>query len=180
MKKEIFQEIEIPKEVEANIDGSLLTIKGSDGEIKREFNLEGFGLEKKENKIIIGPKKATKKEKKLINTNAAHIRNMIAGVQKKFEYKLKIAFTHFPINVENKDGEIIIKNFLGEKIPRKSKILMGVDINIEGDIITVRSHNKELAGQTAANLETATKIKNKDLRIFQDGIYITSKAGREI
>ena len=82
--------------------------------------------------------------------------------------------------MKKKDDEIIIKNFLGEKIPRKSKILMGVDIKIEGDTITVRSQNKELAGQTAANLETATKVKNKDLRVFQDGIYITSKAGREI
>ena len=102
MKKEIFQEIEIPKGVEANIDGSLLTVKGPEGEIKREFKLNGFGLEKKENKIVIGIKKATKKEKKLINTNAAHIRNMIVGAQEKFEYKLKIASTHFPISVEKK------------------------------------------------------------------------------
>ncbi len=180
MKKVLFQHIEIPEGIEANIDGNLLTVKGPQGEIKRSFNINKLDFEKKEDKIIIGNKNSTKKEKKLMNTISAHIKNMLEGVQKKFEYKLKICFSHFPINVELKEKEAIIKNFLGEKIPRKSKILKDVDVQIDKDIITVISHDKESAGQTAANFEKATRIGKKDRRVFQDGIFITNKAGREI
>ena len=180
MKKGIFQEIEIPEEVEAEINGSILTVKGKEGEIKRIFNTNKIILEKKDNKISVGNKKATKSEKKMINTIISHVKNMIKGVQDKFEYKLKVCSSHFPISVEFKENEAIIKNFLGEKIPRKSKILEKVEIKIDNDIITVSSFDKELAGQTAANLEKATRIKTRDRRIFQDGIFIINKAGKKI
>lgn len=180
MKKEIIQEIEIPEAIEANIDGNLLTVKGEQGENKREFEVEGLEFKLKDNKIIIGDKKATKKEKKIINTIVAHIKNMIKGVQEEFEYKLKVCFNHFPITVEVKDNEAIIKNFLGEKIPRKVKILRGTKVNADKGIITVSSNDIELAGQTAANFEKATRIRMKDRRVFQDGIFITSKAGRAV
>lgn len=180
MKKKLFQEVEIPEGVEANIDGSLLTIKGSEGENKRVFETGKLVFEKKDNKIIIGNEKATKKEKKMMNTIMAHIKNMIKGVQEKFEYKLKICFSHFPMTVEIKGNDATIKNFLGEKIPRNFSIPEGVVVDIKKDIITVNSLDKELAGQAAANFETATKVRNKDRRVFQDGIFITEKAGRAI
>ena len=180
MKKNILQEIEIPKDVEASIEDNILVIKGKEGENKRKFDTNKLIFEKKDNKIIIGNKKATKREKKAINTSISHIKNMIKGVQKKFEYTLKIVSSHFPISVELKENEAIIKNFLGEKIPRKSKIPDGVNVKIEGDIIIVTSYDKEIAGQTAANFEQTTRIKMKDRRIFQDGIFITNKAGREM
>tara|TARA_Y100000310_G_C20610646_1_gene777806 strand:- start:731 stop:1273 length:543 start_codon:yes stop_codon:yes gene_type:complete len=180
MKKEIFQTIEIPEGIEIKIVGNMLRIKGEKGEIERKFALKNISLEKKGDSIIIGSKKATKSEKKIINTSFSHIKNMIKGVKEGFEYKLKICSSHFPISIEIKNKEAIIKNFLGEKISRKSKILDNVEVAINKDIITVFSYNKELAGQTSANFEKATRITGKDRRIFQDGIFITSKAGKEI
>lgn len=180
MKKEIFQTIEIPENIEVNLDGNLLIVKGPEGELKREFDLHNLEFKKENNKIIVGHKKATKRDKKMINTIRAHINNMIQGVTKKFEYTLKICHSHFPMNVEVKDKEVIIKNFLGERVPRKAKILEGVDVKIDKEIITVNSTNKELAGQTAANIEKSTRIRKKDRRIFQDGIYIITKSGKEI
>lgn len=180
MRKEIIQEIEIPSDVEANIEGDVLIIKGKEGENCRSFNMKNIDFKKQDNKLILQNKKATKKEKKMINTIAAHIRNMIKGVQEKFEYKLKIVFSHFPITVELKGNVAIINNFLGEKIPRSSKIPEKVDIKIDKDIITITSHDKELAGQAAANFEKNTRIRMKDRRIFQDGIFITNKAGKEM
>jgi len=180
MKKELYQEIEIPEGVEAEINGIILKVSGPEGKVEKKFSINNLEFKKEDNKIIIGNKKATKKEKKLMNTIASHIKNMIKGVQEKFEYQLKICFSHFPITVEIKDKEAIIKNFLGEKIPRKTKILEGVEVEIDKDIIKIISVNKELAGQVAANFEIATKIRNRDKRVFQDGIFIINKAGKEI
>ena len=180
MKKDLSQQIKIPEGVEADIEGNRIIIKGLEGENKHEFKFGKLNVEKKDNKIIIGNKKSTKTEKKMMNTISAHLRNMIKGVQEKFVYELKICFSHFPITVEIKDKDVSIKNFLGEKIPRKIKLNKGVDVKIEKDKIVITSTNKELAGQTAANFEKITKITGRDRRVFQDGIYITKKNGREI
>ncbi len=180
MKKEYFQKIEIPEGVNAEIEGTILKVKGPAGENSREFRINNFSFEKKGNEIIVGSKKATKKEKKMINTTKSHVKNMIKGVQKRFEYKLKICYNHFPFTVEIKGNEAIIKNFLGEKIPRKLKIPGGAEVKIEKDILKVSSYDKELAGQAAANFENATRIRLRDRRVFQDGLFITEKDGREI
>jgi large subunit ribosomal protein L6 len=180
MKKELYQKIEIPEGVEVELNGNKVIVKGKEGVNEREFDISNLILEKKENEIIIGNKKATKKEKRKMNTLAAHIRNMIRGVQEKFEYKLKICFSHFPITVEVKENEALIKNFLGERVPRKMKIPSGVDVKVEKEIITVSSPSIELAGQVAANFENVTRISSRDRRVFQDGIFIISKAGEEI
>lgn len=181
-------EIIIPDEIEAEISKNKLTLKGKEGENSREFNLGKINLEKKDSsngissggKIILSCEKATKKEKRIINTSIAHIKNMIKGIQKKFEYSLKICSSHFPMTVKIEGENVVVKNFLGEKVDRKIKLPKNVEIKLNGDIIKIISIDKELAGQGAANLERVTKIKKRDRRIFQDGIYIIDKSGKEI
>jgi len=180
MKRELSQTIEIPEGVEVELAGSKVTINGKEGKNEREFDMANLSIEKKDNKIIIWHKKASKKEKRRMNTIAAHIRNMIKGVQEKFEYKLKVCFSHFPITVEIKNNEAIIKNFLGEKVPRKIKLPEGIEAKVDKEIIIIKSVNKELAGMAAADLESVTRISSRDRRIFQDGIFITNKCGEEM
>ena len=180
MRKELYKKIEIPEGVEAEIEGTRVRIKGPEGENIGKFNTGSLELIKEGNIISVGSKNATKREKKLMNTLAAHIKNMILGVQEKFEYELKAVFSHFPITIEVKGHEVIVKNFLGEKIPRKTSVPKGVEIEVDGNLIKIRSTNRELAGQAAANLETITKIRARDRRVFQDGIFMIKKPGREI
>lgn len=180
MKKEIFREIEIPEGIGIRLEKNILIIKGPEGENKREISTRNLVFEIKDNKIKIGNKKSTKKDKKRIQTLTAHIKNMIKGVQNKFVYELKTVFSHFPITVEVKGNEISVKNFLGEKVARKCHFPKGAEIKMDKEKITVSSTDKELAGQTAANLERVTRIRNRDRRVFQDGIFITTKAGREM
>jgi large subunit ribosomal protein L6 len=79
------------------------------------------------------------------------------------------------MNVSVAGSELIIKNFYGEKVPRRSRIVQGVTVKVEGDVVKVEGCDIEKVGQTAANMEKATRITNRDRRIFQDGLWITSK-----
>ncbi len=173
-------EIELPEGVEAKIDKFLISLKGKKGEVKKVLRSAKVKIETQGNKIIISTPVMTKNEKKEIFTFKAHLKNMIKGCQEGFIYKLKICSGHFPMNVSINKDEFIIKNFLGEKVPRVLKIKPEANVKIDGNIITIESCNKEIAGQVAADMEKLTVVKNRDNRIFQDGIYITSKAGKEM
>ncbi len=102
---------------------------------------------------------------------------MFSGLQEEFVYKLEAANVHFPMTLKVDSGFLIITNFLGEKFPRKAKILHSVDVEVKGNLITISSHDKESAGQTAANIERATKVRDRDRRVFQDGCYIVERPG---
>lgn len=172
-------EIILPEKIEFNIDHGHITIKGPNGEIKKRLLDPQIKMSKSDNKIIIESKKDTKKQRRIIGTFKAHINNMIKGVQEGYTYKLKICASHFPMNISVEKGEFIVKNFLGEKIPRKLKLKQGVAVKLETPEIVVESPDLELAGQTAASIEQLCRITNRDRRIFQDGIYIYQKPGRK-
>ncbi|MGY4884222.1 MAG: 50S ribosomal protein L6 [Nanobdellota archaeon] len=180
MKKLFEQEIEIPEGVEIKKEGKKLIVKGPEGEVSKEFNFGKIKYENKDGKISISHPSSTRNNKRMINTIYSHIKNMIRGVKKKYEYKLKICASHFPINVEIKGREALIKNFLGEKTPRKCYVPEGVEVQVNKEIITIKSPNKELGGQAAANFEITTRVMNRDRRVFQDGIYIINKDGKDI
>lgn len=180
MKKDLGRVIEIPENVRVEAKGSEIIVKANGKELKRDFNLPNVSIDVSDKKIRISAKKATKREGKIIGTSEAHIKNMLKGVQEGFVYKLEICNVHFPMNVKVEGESVVIKSFLGETIERVAKILDGVKVEIDGKEITVSSHDREAAGQTSANIEKATKLKGKDRRRFQDGIFITEKPGREM
>ena len=119
-------------------------------------------------KVIGKPTRAKTAQAYSIN---AHLRNMTKGAAGEYTKEMQIIFAHFPVTIEVKGKDVFIKNFLGEKQPRMAKIHGNAKIETSGQIITIKGHNKEDVGQTANNLKRATKITNKDNRIFQDGIY---------
>ena len=173
--KGISIKISLPEGVTGTLNGTVLTLKGSNGEITRDF-LNPLVITKLNNdEVEISTKSSKRKFSRVFYTTEAHINNMVRGAKEGFTYELKICSGHFPMTVKKEGNEVVISNFLGEKIPRRSKIIEGVDLEIKGDAITVKSQSIENAGQTAANLEHATFIKKRDRRVFQDGCYIISK-----
>ena len=177
MKKDILEIIEIPEGESVSIKENEISVSGPNGTLKKELQRYNIDLRVEDGKIIVESKKGSKREKRLAYTLIAHVKNMLAGVNKDFEYKLKICYSHFPITVDIKGTDVTVKNFLGEKIPRKTNILKGVKVRVDKEFIIITSSSKELVGQTAANLERVTKITDKDRRIFQDGIYLTHRNG---
>jgi len=180
MNKDLIREIEIPEGVGVVVSGDDVVVKGNDKELKRLFDIGKIKIKVDGNKIVLSVKGATRRESKMIGTIWAHLNNMIKGLTENFIYKLEICNVHFPMNVKKEGDKLIIKSFLGEKTPRVAKILPEVNVEIEGNEITLSSYNIESAGQTASNIEKATKLTGKDRRIFQDGIFIIEKCGEKI
>ena len=180
MKQDLTEEIELPAGVSVQHAQNLIRLRGPKGEVSRTFVYPGVNITLEENKIVLRAVKATKREKRMLSTFAAHLKNLIKGVQEPYEYKLKICSGHFPMNVSIAGKEFTIKNFLGETVPRKFTIQEGAEGKISGTEIIVKSADKEIAGQTAASIEQLCRITNRDIRIFQDGCYITQKAGEPI
>jgi large subunit ribosomal protein L6 len=100
---------------------------------------------------------------------------MIKGVTQGFEYRMKVVYSHFPMQLKVEGKKLLINNFLGEKKARYANILGETKVKTGADMVTITGINKEDVGQTAANIEQATKIKRFDPRVFQDGIYIVEK-----
>ncbi len=180
MTRKYIVEIEIPSEVEASADGNSLVVKGQKGTIKRKILNPRLNLKIENKKITIHIKeelKETMNDKRNIYTYNSHIKNMIKGVMNGFTSKLKICSGHFPITVTADGNKLLVKNFLGEKVPRIVTLKQGAKVNVQGDIIEVSGIDKETVGQVAADIEQITRITKRDRRIFQDGCYIIEKPG---
>ncbi len=167
--------VPVPSEVEFKIEDDMITLTGPKGSLKRAMSYPGVKIENKDGNVLFTAKSKKKAVKAMLGTFGAHLENMVKGVTTGFEYRLKTVFSHFPITVKQSGPEITINNFLGEKTPRKSRVQGDCNISIKGDSITVSGINKEDVAQTAANIELATKVKGRDRRVFQDGIYLVAK-----
>jgi large subunit ribosomal protein L6 len=174
-KQAMTYEVSLEPGITFSLEGRLMVVKGPKGEVRRDIGHKKMTVELSGDKIILKAVRSGKKEKKLLGSLRAHIRNMIAGCKDLHTYKLKICSSHFPMNVSISGNEAVIKNLLGAKVPKKVIFPQGVSVKIEGSEITVQGADKEATGQIAAAFEKATKRSDYDRRVFQDGIYITSR-----
>ncbi len=168
------EEINIPEDVDVTINHQV-TVKGPKGQLSRKFDHSNIIMKKEDKKIILETHFPKKKDKAMLGTIKSHINNMIKGVTDGFTYKMKIVYAHFPMNVKTTKNKVLIENFLGERYPRTAKIVGNAKVQVKGDEVYITGINKEEVGQTMANIEQATKIKGRDPRVFQDGIYLVSR-----
>ncbi|PVX23593.1 MAG: 50S ribosomal protein L6 [Candidatus Bathyarchaeum sp.] len=164
--------VQIPENVEGTLDGRIVTIKGEKGELTRDFSHAPIQIRLEGKTVTVHASWPRKREAALVGTVRSHIQNMIKGVTTGFTYKLKIVFSHFPITVKVVGNHLAITNFTGERSPRNAKIMGSTKVTIKGDDIIVQGINLEDVSQTAANIQNSTKIRNKDPRVFLDGIYV--------
>ena len=167
--------VELPPGVTASVKGRELVMKGPNGSATKVFQRIPVDVEVSGNQVTIKPFTGKKKDVISANTVSSILRAMAHGVTKGYEYRMKVVFAHFPVTVKVKDDWVMVENFMGERSPRLAKILAGCKVTTEGDDIIIKGSSLEQIGQTAANVEQATKIKRKDQRIFLDGIYVYEK-----
>jgi large subunit ribosomal protein L6 len=170
--------VDLPAGVTARMDRDALVVTGPHGEIRRSppagplrVSVEGSVVT-----VALRTPSTRKKARALLNTWERHVANMVQGVTHGFEARMKVVAAHFPMKVAVKDHSVVIENFLGEKYPRTASILSGVEAKVDGEFVVLTGSDIERVGQSAANIERTTKIRDYDPRVFQDGIYIVDKA----
>ncbi len=172
---ELKEEIKLPKGANVEISGDTIKFKGPKGEVKRVFHHPRLKVEKGKDSLVLSIKRPDKKDRALFGTWGAHLRNMAKGVTEGFEYRMKMVYAHFPIKASVKGDQFMIENFLGERSPRSAKIIGATKVKVEGAEVVLNGPDIEDVSHTAANIEQATLIADRDPRVFQDGIYITVK-----
>lgn len=164
--------MELPNGYSLKVKSGKLTVASQKGELEHFYDETLVKVSVEGNEVKVEPiAKERRTVRSAICTTEAHIRNMIKGLEKPYEKKLTLVYAHFPVTVEVKGSQVLIKNFLGEKTPRVAEIAGKTKVIVAGQDITVQGPDKDAVGQTANNIAKATRITNKDIRVFQDGIY---------
>jgi large subunit ribosomal protein L6 len=168
--------VKIPEGVSVRLEGRTVIVSGPRGELRRDMKGSPVKVQVAESKVVVASENDRRRIKSHAGTWAAHIRNMVTGVSKGYEAKLKIVYSHFPMKFSVEGHTVKVGNFLGERNDRKAKITGHVKIELQKDIVVVRGNDRDEVGQAAAVIEQTARVKGFDKRVFQDGIHLIQKS----
>ena len=169
-------EIQIPDDVKVDLKGSMLHVQGPLGHVYKNFKKIPVIIKINDKKILLKQTGVRKKHYAIRNTAKSIIETLCSGVVDGFTIKMKIVYSHFPITVKVEEKKILIENFQGERAPRISMIRGDTKVDVKGDDVIITGPVLTDVSQTAANVQLKSKVKNKDHRVFLDGIYRYSKS----
>ncbi|KAI1410786.1 60S ribosomal protein L9 [Hypoxylon sp. FL1857] len=177
--------LEIPEGVKVHIKSRNVTVEGPRGKLSKDLSHIAVNFSRpKKNVIGIEIHHGSRKDVATLRTVRTLINNLIVGVTKGFKYKMRYVYAHFPINVNvEKNGEtgnfeVEIRNFIGEKLVRRVVMQPGVDVQIstsQKDELLILGNSLEDVSQSAADIQQICRVRNKDIRKFLDGMYVSEK-----
>ncbi|KAK8191405.1 putative 60S ribosomal protein L9 [Phyllosticta capitalensis] len=179
------ESLTIPEGVKVHIKTRIVTVEGPRGKLVKDLShiAVSFAVPKK-NVIDIELHHGARKNIAALRTVCSIIENMITGVTKGFKYKMRYVYAHFPINVnieknkETDNYEVEIRNFLGEKLVRRVAMAPGVDVEASKNVkdeLQLTGNDLEKVSQSAADIQQICRVRNKDIRKFLDGLYVSER-----
>jgi len=177
------EELDIPSGVEVSVKSRVITVTGPRGTLTknvRHVNMDIRLLKGKTNKVTLAVWQGGRKHVACLRTIKSLISNMITGVTKGFQYKMRAVYAHFPINciIQESGTKVEIRNFLGEKTVRHVDMLNGVTVaesTAQKDELIIEGNDIDMVSQSAASIHGSCLVRNKDIRKFLDGIYVSAK-----
>eukprot|EP00201_Polytomella_parva_P015892 CAMPEP_0175066836 /NCGR_PEP_ID=MMETSP0052_2-20121109/16745_1 /TAXON_ID=51329 ORGANISM="Polytomella parva, Strain SAG 63-3" /NCGR_SAMPLE_ID=MMETSP0052_2 /ASSEMBLY_ACC=CAM_ASM_000194 /LENGTH=190 /DNA_ID=CAMNT_0016333613 /DNA_START=53 /DNA_END=625 /DNA_ORIENTATION=+ len=178
------QDIVVPDACSIEVKGRAVRVKGPRGVLTKDFRHLAVDMFLTEvdgkKKLKVETHFGKKKQLASIRTAISHVKNMFTGVTKGFEYKMRLVYAHFPINVAiEKQGTVVeLRNFLGEKRVRVVNMLPGVKIvRSDGvkDELVLSGNDIESVSRSAALVKQSCRVRVLDIRKFLDGIYVSEK-----
>eukprot|EP00955_Chlamydomonas_euryale_P113761 366232-Chlamydomonas_euryale.AAC.3 len=177
------QVLDVPAGVTVEVKGRRVRVKGPRGTLSRDFKHTALDMflktEDGKTKFIVESHFTKRKQLASLRTIKSHVQNLVLGVTKGFQYKMRLVYAHFPINVnlEEKGTVVEIRNFLGEKRVRIVKMLPGVTCaRSEGvkDELVMVGNDKDSVSRSCALINQSCSLTGRlDLRKFLDGVYIS-------
>ena len=164
-------ELEIPEGVTVTYKNPMITVQGPLGKTWKSYKKIPVDIEVTDDKVLFKAQGTRDKNRAIMNTARSIIRNLCEGVVEGYTIKMKVVFSHFPITVKVEGKQVLIENFQGERAPRKTNIWGETKVVPKGDDVIITGHVLTDVSQTAAEIENNSRVKNKDHRVFLDGIY---------
>lgn len=175
-KSDQFQEIlEIPEGINVTMKKHMMQFQGPLGKTFKSFRKIPVDVEVNDGKVTLKAQGKRKKDYSILHTARSLIKNILEGLTVGYTIKMKVVYAHFPVTVKVQDKIVLIENFQGERAPRIAKIVGKTKVIPKGEDVILTGEVWTDITQTAANIELKTKVKNKDHRVFLDGIYIYEK-----
>jgi large subunit ribosomal protein L6 len=172
------QPVPIPEKVEVKIEGDVVIAKGPKGELSRKLP-KGISVKIEDNNIIVFPDSENSVDKKIMalwGLSRALIANLVKGVKEGYEKRLEFEGVGYRVAVQ---GDKLVLN-VGFSHPIEIQAPSGIEFKVEKNVIIVSGSDKELVGQTAADIRSQKKpepYKGKGIRY--QGEVIKIKTGKK-
>ncbi|BFZ53199.1 60S ribosomal protein L9B [Savitreella phatthalungensis] len=173
--------LSIPEGVTVDIKSRIVKVSGPRGQLTKNLQHISMVMRKVDAKTLqFRVYHGDRKQNACLRTVRSIIENMITGVTRGFRYKMRFVYAHFPINVNFiDDGKTVeIRNFLGQKVVMKVPMLEGVTVEhskAQKDELILEGNSLENVSQSAAAIQQSCAVRNKDIRKFLDGIYVSAR-----
>jgi len=177
--------LEIPEGVTVAIKSRLIEVAGPRGKLVKNVRHVNMDINliksKSKNKVLLSVWQGGRKHVACLRTIKSLITNMITGVTKGFQYKMRLVYAHFPMNciIQDSGAKLEIRNFLGEKLVRHVEMLDGVTVALstaQKDELILQGNDVQNVSQSAASIQGICAVRDKDIRKFLDGIYVSDKS----
>ena len=142
--------IVIPEGVEVKLDGQKITVKGPKGTLEREIH-KNISVSIENNTIIVTRPNDETLNRSLHGLTRTLINNMINGVEKEYTRELQINGVGYRVAKQGNNLNLT----LGYSHPVIFEAPAGISFDVpNANTIIVRGVDKDLVGQTAANIRT--------------------------
>lgn len=167
--------ITIPPGTDVSVVDSEIVVKGKGGTLKRALH-PLIQLKVENGTVTVSPKTDNRMARALWGTYAAHVKNMVSGVNTPFIKKLQIEGIGYKAELQGKN----LKLMLGFSHPVIVAVPDGVTALVEKNIVTVSGADKDAVGQFAASVRSLKKpepYKGKGIRY--EGEVVREKQGKK-
>jgi large subunit ribosomal protein L6 len=167
--------ITVPAGVEVKVDGNLVSVKGSKGELSHTV-ASPIQVSLEENTVTVSRPNDERESRSLHGLTRTLISNMIVGVTEGYKKNLEIVGTGYRVQAKGSDLEFA----LGYSHPVAVKAPEGITLTVDSPTkVSVSGINKQQVGEVAANIRKLRRpdpYKGKGIRYA--GEVIRRKVGK--